>query len=163
MARADSPVEISSSPTLEDGTPNLQIQDEPGMVDSPCASPTTSVPTTANSSATPSAKCSQDKDASTASSSTSANRPSQQERQRQQQSQNSGDASVRRRQGTHSHRNSSFEYKETLDATTRHLEVSPHFLAWRERQRGLRLSVITYTFHASTTGRVAHHQSVQAT
>lgn len=136
MEQSESPSAMCSSPTDEQAaTPKASVQEEPElMMDSPITSPTSTSATTAPEPSSPDTKAqntassssAQHKVAASAESSRSLSiHPVQKAHQQQQhQRQQSGDRTVRRRQGISGHRNSSFEYKETLDATTKHLEVS---------------------------------------
>jgi hypothetical protein len=175
MARAESPIEKESSRNA----PEIQIQDEQAITESPVASPTststgaaekdqqvtTDSPAASSTnaaskdqidakSANSPSRRQHDNSISVASSSSSVN----QFYQHQQKSrQISGDQTPpnRRRQGTHSHRNSSYEYKETLDATTRHLEVSEYTAGWMLLARSMNLEFFT------PIGWVENNQSVQ--
>lgn len=131
--RNDPDPEMCSSP-IDDGPSSSNQLDQ--AMGSMTTSPTSTTATTATDSATPDrantpkkGRRLADRKADTASTDTSASSSRQQtvhkqsSQQQQDQTPTSGDPRPRRRQNTTSHRNSSFEYKETLDATTKHLEV----------------------------------------
>jgi hypothetical protein len=135
MERQD---EMCTSP-IEEEPPVNRLDEEAEAMHSMTASPTSTLATTATDSATPDRantpkrqstsmlyrKSTASVESSRSSSIQQQSQSSQQQQQQQQHNrQSSGEYTHRRRQGTTSHRNSSFEYKETLDATTKHLEVS---------------------------------------
>lgn len=128
---------MCSSPTEEQtATPKAAVaqQESEVMMDSPTTSPTSTSATTAPEPNTPdntkvqntssASSFTNHKASASAGSSRSSSTTHLAPKPFQQQQHQSGDYTVRRRQGTSSHRGSSFEYKETLDATTKHLEVS---------------------------------------
>lgn len=105
--------------STQESTPQILLQEEPILIDSPNASSTSSTshgdvsekhgppsPSERRKGSAQGAIHQKTKQSSTASS----------------QDKSTVEPS-KKRLGMHSHRNSSFEYKETLDATTRHLEV----------------------------------------
>lgn len=156
MERQD---EMCSSPTDEE-PPMGRLDEETDAMHSMTASPTSTLATTATDSATPDRATTPKRQGTSmphrrpaesdgSSRASSMQQHSQSSQQPQHNRQPSGEYTHRRRQGTTSHRNSSFEYKETLDATTKHLEVGQS-----QKSESTRGALLIYSFAFQDGSRI---------